>query len=311
MSPSRRSTAPFADPSAPARGSGPASRPGAGRSGEAPSSASPAKSTFRLQDVRYAYPGRVRPAVEGVDLELGGGRHTCIVGPNGAGKSTLLRLMLGLLTPDRGRVLLWGRPVAEWSRRALARRAGVVAQEPPPRFPMPVREFVEMGRHPHLRPWQRLGPADRRAVERALARTALTELADRPISALSGGELQRTKLARALAQEPRLLLLDEPTAHLDLGHGVRIFGLVDRLVREEGLSAVTVTHDLGLAGRFADRVVLLSAGRVVADGEARHVLAPDHLRVAFGHPVEVVDLGPLGLQVVPGRLEEPGQEDGA
>lgn len=262
------------------------------------------KATFRLEEVRYAYPGRSRPAVDGVNLELGGGRHTCIVGPNGAGKSTLLRLMLGLLTLDGGRILLWGRALADWPRRALARRVGVVAQDPPPRFPMPVREFVEMGRHPHLRPWQRLGSADRQAVESALGRTALTELAGHSISSLSGGELQRSKLARALAQEPRLLLLDEPTAHLDLGHGVRIFGLIDRLVREEGLSAVTVTHDLGLAGRFADRVVLLSAGRTVADGEARQVLTPDHLGRAFGHPVEVVDLGPLGLQVVPGHSEE-------
>lgn len=260
--------------------------------------------TFRLDDVHYAYPGRSGPAVDGVDLELGGGRHTCIVGPNGAGKSTLLRLMLGLLTPDRGQILLWGRTVADWPRRALARRVGVVAQDPPPRFPISVREFVEMGRHPHLRPWQRLGRVDREAVESALGRAELTELAGRSISSLSGGEQQRTKLARALAQEPRLLLLDEPTAHLDLGHGARIFGLIDRLVRERGLSAITVTHDLGLAGRFADRVVLLSAGRTVADGDARRVLTADHLRLAFGHPVEVVDLGPLGLQVVPTGPEE-------
>ncbi len=288
-------------PSAAVHESGSRSPVGPKSGAGAPSGVAP---TFRLEDIHYAYPGRPGPAVDGVDLELGGGRHTCIVGPNGAGKSTLLRLMLGLLTPDRGQILLWGRTVADWPRRALARRVGVVAQDPPPRFPISAREFVEMGRHPHLRPWQRLGPVDREAVENALRHTELTELVGRSISSLSGGELQRTKLARALAQEPRLLLLDEPTAHLDLGHGARIFGLIDRLMRERGLSAVTVTHDLGLAGRFADRVVLLSAGRAVADGDARQVLTADHLRLAFGHPVEVVDLGPLGLQVVPTGPEE-------
>ncbi len=255
--------------------------------------------TFEVRDLLFRYPGGERPALADVSLSFVEGRHVCVVGPNGAGKSTLLRLLLGLLRPDRGEVRLHGRPVRAWPRRELARRVGVVSQDRPPDFPLGVRGFVEMGRHPHLRPWDRLGRRDRETVDRALARTRLEDLAERPISALSGGELQRAKLARALAQDPGLLLLDEPTAHLDLGHAMQLFALVDRLVREEGLSAVSVTHDLHLAARFADRLVLLAEGRVVADGGTAEVLAPEPLQRAFGWPVEVVDLGPRGLQVVP------------
>lgn len=262
--------------------------------------------TYELEGVRFAYPRAKKEAVSGITLSFPSGRHVCVVGPNGAGKSTLLRLMLGILAPRAGRLFLWGRELGRWGRRELARRVGVVSQDRPPDFPLTVREFVEMGRHPYLRPWKRLVEADREAVDRALGRTGLTELADREISTLSGGELQRAKLARALAQEPSLLLLDEPTVHLDLGHEIQFFELVNRLVEREGLSSITVTHNLHLASRYADHLVLLAAGGVVAAGPPADVLTPDHLGRLFGCPVTVVDMGDLGLQVVPRSSEATG-----
>lgn len=254
---------------------------------------------LEFRDVSYRYPGTDRDAVDGVTLSFEEGVHHAVLGPNGAGKSTLVRLALALRRPTRGTVRLAGRPVEDWDRRRIARRVGVVSQEPPAPFPLTVRSFVEMGRNPYVRPWAGLGEEDRTVVERALERVDLSGLAGRGLTDLSGGELQRAKVARALAQEPRTLLLDEPTAHLDLGHRVRIFRLVDRLVREDGLTAVTVTHDLNLASRFAGRMVLLVEGRVVEEGTAEEVIRPGPVERAFGWPVRVEDAGPDGRVVIP------------
>lgn len=263
---------------------------------------------YDAEGVEFGYRGASSPVLRAVSLQVPEGAHTVIVGPNGAGKSTLLRLLIGILRPGAGRIRFRGRDVAGWGRRELARHVGVVSQEPPPDLPLTVGEFVEMGRNPWLRPWEGLRELDHRAVENALDRTELRGFAGRPISALSGGELQRAKLARALAQEPEVLLLDEPTAHLDLGHEVRIFELVRSLVRREGLTALSVTHSLGLASRFADRLVFLARGRVEAEGPPGSVLRPDTVERTFGWPVEVVDLGALGLQVVPLGSDEPPRE---
>lgn len=254
---------------------------------------------YETRGVRFRYRGAAGPALREVSLRIPERAHTVIVGPNGAGKSTLLRLLLGLHKPAAGTIRFRGRHIGGWGRRELARRVGVVSQEPPPQLPLTVWAFVELGRNPWLRPWEALRELDRRAVEEALVRTGLDDLALRPISALSGGELQRAKLARALAQEPGTLLLDEPTAHLDLAHELRIFELVRSLVRCDGLTAVSVTHNLGLASRFADRLVFLGAGRVTAEGAPGRVLRPEIVERTFGWPVEVVDLGALGLQVIP------------
>lgn len=253
---------------------------------------------FVAEGAGFTYPGASRPALVDVDLRVAAGLHTVVLGPNGAGKSTLLRLLLGLLSPDRGRVRLWGRDAAGWGRRELARRIGVVAQEPPPDLPITVREAVTMGRHAYLRPWSSPRERDREAVASALRRTGLASLEDRRLSGLSGGELQRVKLARALAQEPRVLVLDEPTAHLDLGHEMRIFEVVAELV-SGGLTALSVTHNLHLAGRYGEELVLLAGGRVAARGRPAEVYRPDTLEAAFGWPVRVEDLGPLGRQVIP------------
>lgn len=254
---------------------------------------------MEFRDVSFHYRGADRNALTDVSLTFDEGRHHAVLGPNGAGKSTLLRLGLGLLNPARGRIRLAGRPSEEWDRRRVARRVGMVTQEPPAPFPLSVRSFVEMGRNPYLRPWAGLGTEDRAVVDRALERVDMSSLAERRLTDLSGGELQRAKVARALAQEPRTLLLDEPTAHLDLGHEVRIFRLIDRLVREDDLTAITVTHNLNLASRFAHRLVLLVEGRVVEEGTARQVIRPGPVERAFGWPVRIEDAGPDGRVVIP------------
>lgn len=254
---------------------------------------------MEFRSVSHRYPDAPGNALADVSLSFRPGRHHAVLGPNGAGKSTLLRLGLGLLSPTEGTILLDGRPTAEWSRRTVARRVGMVTQEPPAPFPLSVRTFVEMGRNPYLRPWAGLRTEDREVVDRTLERVEMAALAERRLTDLSGGELQRAKVARALAQEPRTLLLDEPTAHLDLGHQVRIFRLVDRLVREDGLTAITVTHDLNLASRFAHRLILLVEGRVVEEGTADQVIRPGPVERAFGWPVSIQDAGTEGRVVVP------------
>ena len=258
-------------------------------------------SVIAVEGLRFRYPRASTDAVQDVSFLVPTGGHTAILGPNGAGKTTLLRLILGLLRPCAGRVTLWNRNVADWRRRDLARRVAVVSQERPPDFPISVAEFVELGRNPHLSAWRGPGWEDKAAVAKALERTDLESLTDRRISELSGGELQRAKLARALAQAPSLLLLDEPTAHLDLGHELQFFQLAARLATEQGLTLVTVTHSLSLASRFADRSVLLAGGQLLVAGSAEDVLQPGHIENAFGWPVQVLELGELGLHVVPLR----------
>lgn len=258
---------------------------------------------FELRDVRFAYPRTSTEAVSGVTCEIREGRWTAVVGPNGAGKSTLLRILSGVLRPTEGRVSLRGRSLDEWGRRELSRHMAVVAQEPPVHVPLSVREFVELGRNPYVRPWASLGAEDHEAVEAALRRTNTWSLAGRQLAELSGGEVQRAKLARALAQAPTVLLLDEPTAHLDFGHAVRFFELLRRLVEQGGWTIACVTHDLNLASRYADSLLLLAEGKLIARGTPSAVLEPDALRRTYGCDVRVEDLGRHGLLVVP--LAEP------
>lgn len=256
-------------------------------------------SLFGLRDVRFAYPRVGDEAVRGVTCDIGEGRWTALVGPNGAGKSTLLRLLSGVSSPSAGEISLRGRALGEWGRRELSQDMAVVAQEPPLHVPLTVREFVELGRNPYVRPWAPLAADDHEVVDSALRRTDLWGLLDRQLSELSGGEVQRAKLARALAQAPTVLLLDEPTAHLDLGHAVRFFELLKRLVSEDGWTVVCVTHDLNLASRYADSLLLLAEGELIAGGDPSSVLEPGALRRTYGCRVRVEDLGALGLLVVP------------
>jgi iron complex transport system ATP-binding protein len=260
--------------------------------------------TWRCTGLTVRYPAADSPALDGVTLEVPRGRVTAILGPNGSGKSTLLRALLGVVPAAAGRVELGGRPLSAWSRAALAREIGVVPQGEESAFPMTVREMVGMGRYPHLGPWRREGAADREAVRAAMARCDVEELAGRSVATLSGGERQRTRIARALAQQAPTLALDEPTAALDVAHEMEIFELVRALSTDSGATVLLVTHNLNLAARFADGLVLLDRGRVAASGAPAAVLAADVLERVYGWPVRVLPFAGPGPdrgapQVVP------------
>ena len=247
----------------------------------------------------FRYPHAERDAVSEVDLSVAEGEMLALLGPNGSGKSTLLRLLLGALHPVSGEVLLGGRPLRTWRRDDIARSVGVVTQAEDAAFPVSVRELVSMGRYPHLGAWRREGSADRAAIANALERCELTELAGRSVLELSGGERQRARVARALAQEPRTLLLDEPTASLDIAHEMSLFELLAQL-QHEGVTVLVVTHNLNIAARYADRLVLLDRGRIAAAGTPARVLVRETIEAVYRWPVAIrtEDGAP---QVVPQR----------
>jgi len=235
----------------------------------------------------YPLPGGGRREVlHGVNLSLARGELVALLGTNGSGKTTLLRCFAGTLMPTAGEVRFDGRSVASWRRGALARRVAVLPQQLELPGGFRVAELVAMGRAPHARRLFGSTVEDQAAVERALTDADATELADRPVEELSGGERQRLLVAMALAQEPELLLLDEPTLHLDLSHQVALLGAIRRLRTQRGLTVLAVLHDLNLAASFAPRVAVLDAGRVVADGPPLEVLTPELVRRVFGVPVD-------------------------
>lgn len=264
------------------------------------------ETAIRVREVSFRYADAERSALDRVSVEIEGGGHVVIAGPNGAGKSTLLRCMLGRLRPESGAVVVLGRPVRDWPPRELARCVGVVPQEEHWIFPLAVEEVVSLGRYPHLGAWRQPGAADRGAVERALERCDVVALRKRRVDALSGGERQRVRIARALAQEPRILVLDEPTIHLDVRHEMEIFELVRGLIAESALTVVTVTHNLNLAARYADRLALLHRGRVAAEGPPSAILTPPRLADVFDWPIAVERDSRGRLLLVP----ESGIHDG-
>lgn len=235
-----------------------------------------------------------REAVRGVSLRAVPGEIVVVIGPNGAGKSTLMRALNGALVPARGEIILDGKPLRSYARRAVSRRIAVVAQEAELRFPVTVMEFVLGGRYA----WSSTGAwgwETERDVEvgrRAIEETGLAAYSARLMNELSGGERQRAVLARALATEAAILLLDEPTANLDLAHQATVLRLVRNRTDGAGAAAVVVTHDLNLAAEFADRVLLLKEGRALATGGPREVLTPPTLRELFEIEV-LVDAHPV------------------
>lgn len=246
------------------------------------------------------YPGAPRPALEGACFSVAEGEMVAVVGPNGSGKTTLLRALLGAVPLSSGRASVLGRHLAEWPVRELARVVAVVTQREDTPFPMRVRDTAMLGRYAHLGPLGAPGEPDHRAVELSLQRADVAHLADRRTDTLSGGEWQRVRIARALAQEPRVLVLDEPTASLDIRHAMEICELLASLTCA-GLSTLLVTHDLNLAARYAHRLICMRDGVVLADGATAAVLRAELLREVFGWPVALVE-GPDGVaQVVPLR----------
>jgi len=222
-----------------------------------------------------------RPVLDGVSLEVAAGEMLAILGPNGAGKSTLLRVLGGSLRPWRGSIELFGRPLGEFDRRALARKLASVRQESSAAFPFTVLEVVLMGRAPHLGPIHFEGKRDLAIARAALEHFGLLELAGRYIQELSGGERRRVFIARALAQEPEVALLDEPTAFLDLKHVGEIFAMLRQLRAERGMAVVATFHDLNVAAQYADRVLLLKDGVTVGCGPPEEVLTAENLRHVY------------------------------
>lgn len=242
---------------------------------------------YRASGLHYRYPGAERDAVHDVNVAVPHAGLYAVIGPNGCGKTTLLRLLLGALAPAAGEVVYSGRAVVGWSRRELARRVGVVPQTEELVFPLTVRELVSMGRYPHLGSWRGEGAGDRGAVGAAMARCDVASLAARPVGTLSGGERQRARLARALAQEPDTLVLDEPTASLDVAHEMGIFELL-RGLADSGTTVLMVTHNLNLAARYADVLLLLDGGRAIAEGSPRDVFNASTLETVYRWPLVVV-----------------------
>jgi iron complex transport system ATP-binding protein len=240
-----------------------------------------------------------RPVVDRVDATVPDGSWLAVIGPNGAGKTTLLRAIARLI-PFVGSIALDGRPSAGLSRRELSSLVAVVPQAPHTPPWMTVSEYVLLGRTPHLGPLARESARDREIAVRSLARLDLLELNDRRLETLSGGERQRAVVARALAQEARIVLLDEPTAALDIGHQQQALELLDGLREDDGLTLVAAMHDLTLAAQYADRVLLLSAGCIVADGTPEEVLTEAALAEHYGATVRVVTVDER-LAVLPTR----------
>ncbi len=233
-----------------------------------------------LNDVEVRY--RERVALDAVDLAIEAGERVALIGGNGAGKSTLLRVAAGTLAPSRGRVELLGQPLADLDRMAVARRLGVVPQAAALPFATRVEELVALGRIPHQDPFRGPRPSDHAAVAAAIERVGVGHLVGRDARELSLGERQLVLIAMAVAQGTPILVLDEPTVHLDLRHQVAAMDLLVALNEGEGTTVVAVLHDLGLAAHFFPRLVLLDRGRVIADGPPAEVLTAARIRTVFG-----------------------------
>ncbi|MGD9032669.1 MAG: ABC transporter ATP-binding protein [Desulfobacteraceae bacterium] len=242
-----------------------------------------------LKNVGYRY-GQIQ-AIKGIDLQVYGGEILGILGPNGSGKSTLLKVMDGILVPQEGEILIEDSPFATFGRSHLAKEVAMVAQESHFRFSFSTLEVVLMGRFPHLKRLQFEGKRDMEVAMGALNATHTVEFAERSIHELSGGEKQRVLIARALAQEPRVILLDEPTSFLDLKFKREIFQLISSLSLEKGLSVVVVSHDIDLTSQYCRRVIMLRHGSIFETGEPDEVITAANIEAVYDCPV-LVDKNP-------------------
>jgi iron complex transport system ATP-binding protein len=249
--------------------------------------------------------------IDGLEVEVPPGRITSVVGPNGCGKSTLLRSLARLLRPLGGGVYLDGKEIFALPTREVARRLGILPQSPEAPEGLTVRELAAQGRYPHQSWLSQWSASDERAVERALQKTGMLPLADRPLDTLSGGQRQRAWISMALAQETETLLLDEPTTFLDLAHQLEVLQLLGRLNAEEGRTVVMVLHDLNNAARYSHHVIALHNGGVYAAGPPEEVVTPELLRDVFHVEADVVADPRTGLPLcVPYGLRRRAEEEG-
>lgn len=262
---------------------------------------------LRAEQISVRYAEAPADALSGVDLSLSAGELVAVAGPNGCGKTTLVRALLGLVGVTRGSVSLDGSPIGSWRRGDLAQVVALVPQREETPFSWRVEELVGFGRYARRGPLSPMTREDRAAVAQALERCDVTPLVHRRVETLSGGEWQRVRIARALAQEPRLLILDEPTASLDLGHEMELFELVRRLVGQ-GLAALVITHHLNIAARYASRMLLLDGGRPAATGSPAEVMQAELLSRIFRWPVAIVPVEDGIPQIVPLRPPSPPRD---
>ena len=240
----------------------------------------------------------VDPVIADLTWDVPDGKVTSIVGPNGCGKSTLLRTLARLLKPTAGHVRLDGAPITEISTRDISKRLALLPQSPISPEGLLVRDLVGRGRHPHQRWFSQWSPEDQLVVEEALAMTDTLHLADRAIDQLSGGQRQRAWIAMTLAQDTDLVLLDEPTTYLDLAHQIEVLDLVTRLNRERGRTVTMVLHDLNLAARYSDLIVVMKDGAIVAQGEPVEIFTSELLSSVFGLDAHVLSDPRTGLPIV-------------
>lgn len=261
---------------------------------------------FDVHQITHAFDGR--KVLDDLSIQVPAGSFTIIIGPNGSGKTTLLKLLVGLLPVQKGRIDFMSRPMREYTHRRLARQMAYVSQSAGVEFPFTVSQVVLMGRAPHLGILGLEGPEDLELARQAMEMTAVSHLAGRRLDQLSGGEQQRVFIARAICQQPRILLLDEPTAALDLAHQVRVMDLMETLKTQRRVTVVMVSHDLNLAAMYADQVLLLGRGKLARMGPPRQVLDFKLLEQIYGCPL-LVDDSPLGdyprVHLVPGRYIDP------
>ena len=240
-----------------------------------------------FEGVTVRYPRSTADALDRVSLATPLGAITAVVGPNGSGKSTIVRSLIRRVAPRDGRITIAGRLLSDLSGPEFARRVAVVTQREDLTFPVLVSDYVALGRFPHLGVWHAAGAADDLAIATAMRTAGVADLAPRRVDTLSGGEWQRVRLARALAQGGDVLVLDEPTTFLDIGHEMAVFELLERLVRD-GQTVLLVSHELNLVARFASHMVLLDRGRVIADGSPTDVMQADVLERVYHWPISVL-----------------------
>ncbi len=249
------------------------------------------KAAVNVDHLEFTY--ETEPVLRDVSFTVGRGDFFVIIGPNGSGKTTLMRLLAGTLKTRHGKVRIMGKPIEAFSRRALARRMALVPQMEALDFPFRVSEFVLMGRAPHLGILGLEQTADFEIARQAMAFTSVEHLAERRMGQLSGGERQRILVARAICQQPEIILLDEPTASLDLAHQIQVMDLMKSFQQEKDVTIVMVSHDVNLASIYGDQLLLLKTGRIVKQGKPGEVLTFQDLEYAYGCKL-LVDKSPLG-----------------
>ena len=238
------------------------------------------ETNIRVEDLTAAYDRH--PVLDDVDVSVSAGEMVGIIGPNGSGKSTLLKVISRLLAPEHGTVYLDGKSLSELPTGQIARKMATLPQAPPTPPELTVRELVGYGRYPHVSWLKRFAAQDRDIIEWTISKCSLEDLADRKLATLSGGERQKAWIAMAMAQQPRVMLLDEPVTFLDISHQLEVMDLVSELNRSEGITVIVVLHDLNLAARYCPRLIAIREGRIHSDGAANEVIHPDVLREVFG-----------------------------